>query len=446
MSYPYFSALQKSLEGKKVLIFGLGKQGGGTRVANTILKCRAQVRVTDMKSEEELADSLQELDPAISRTLGEHTSQDILWADLIIKNPAVAFSHELMQLAEENNIPVTTETALALEFIRDATIGITGTRGKTTTTYLLHHILTSNGLPAVIGGNIPQQPTLALLETAPEDTLFVIEISSFHIEAMDRNHLSPRYAVLTNIYPDHLNRYSSLEEYAAVKAALFRWQKSGDHAFWSPNPEWENTVTPAIQNAAAFHPVSDTTIRETLLLGKHNQENIALAVLVARTFHLSDRDILNAVKTFPGVPHRLETIATLGDISCINDTTSTTPTALEKALDAVTQPHVLIVGGATKHLPFSPHLLEKLRAKADTTVWLKGSGTTELLAALHSEAFPPLAESLEEAVRRAYHLAQAKHLKTILFSPGFTSFEMFDNEFHRGENFRSIVQKLQAHS
>lgn len=447
MSHLYREQLQTYIQGKKVLVFGVGKQGGGAQVAQLLNELGAQVRITDVKTAEEL-----NLSPStsgdIEQSLGGHTQEDVLWAELIIKNPAVPFDHPLIILAKENSIPVTTETTLALRFIREKTIGITGTRGKTTTTHLIHHIIQHSGLPTLIGGNIPQQPTLSLLPMATADTLFVIEISSFHLEAMNQEKISPRYAVLTNIYPDHLNRYASLQEYAETKTVIFRWQKPGDHAFWNGSPEWDATIMANIVKNVSFHHISNKKREEekqfsTPLPGEHNQENIAVASAVTSILGIDETEIIQAIKTFQGVPHRLEKILTVKNIDFINDTASTTPIALEKALLATKQPFILIAGGTTKHLPFSEKLLKQLRKQQHSTIWIKGSGTTEILQALQSsEVSVLLVDTLEEAVTKGFELAQKQKAQSVLFSPGFTSFEMFDNEFHRGDTFKELVNKL----
>ncbi len=449
LNHPYRDQLQQFVQGKKILVFGVGKQGGGTHVARLLNELGAQVRITDIKSAEELGLESHE-DDTIQHSLGGHSHDDILWADLIVKNPAVPFDHPLIVLALEKDIPVTTETTLALRFIRNATIGITGTRGKTTTTYLIHHIIAQSGQPTMMGGNIPQQPTLSLLETATAETQFVIEISSFHLEAMNREQLSPRFAVLTNIYPDHLNRYSSLQEYAEVKANIFKWQKGGDHAFWNGSTEWDSLVSSSIPADAIFHHVSSKDDHQkkqftTSLPGEHNRENIQLSATVTSIFGIEETQIEKAIQTFTGVPHRLEKIETVRNISFINDTASTTPIALEKALEAVQQPFILIAGGATKHLPFSEKLLKLLRQQQHSIIWIQGSGTNEIFSALFQNEVPKSIKkvnTLDEAVTAAFQLAQAQKAKTILFSPGFTSFEMFDNEFHRGDTFKELVKNL----
>lgn len=451
----FLSPLEKlhlKLKGKRLLVFGLGQQGG-VQVANILAGIPAvTVRVTDQKPVTAL-NSITELDPRIQQSLGGHQGKDIEWADVIIKNPAVPFDHPLIVLAEKLGKPVTTETALALSLVREHTVGITGTRGKTTTTSLIFHLLETAERSVILGGNIPQKPLLAQLANAQGTEWFVVELSSFHLEACEREHLSPAIAVLTNIYPDHLNRYASLEDYARTKMAIFRWQESGDLAFSRVQPEWQALV---IENQGEGSlTLVDEEKQATLLQrythhlrGPHNDENVALAIAVAeKAFGLKQRQIQKGLATFTGVPSRLETIANFRGTEWINDTTSTTPIALEKALDSMTEPFLLIAGGTTKHLPFSESLLKKLQSRPRATFWLDGSGTRELLTALHPgfsaediKTFPNLPTLLAAVQVFLQHHATP----IVLFSPGFSSFELFQNEFDRGDQFVAAVQKLQS--
>ncbi len=446
MRIDYRTLLQEQVRGKKILVFGLGKQGGGTTVARILSGCGAVVRVSDQKSAYELELSPEDLPPEIELSLGEHRSDDIDWAEMIIKNPGVPFSHPLMQQAEQKGIPVLTETALALPLIRENTIGITGTRGKTTTTHLIHHILTFAGKEAHIGGNIPGKPTLSLLTSVEESALFVLEIPSFHIESLMKEKISPHVAVVTNVYPDHLDRYSSLEAYAATKAALFSWQKDGDLAFWNGPSEWLSLMNQNIQTGVTFHslPNQEAGKKEYRLQipGEHNQDNARVAAAVCLEIGVEDKVIQEALATFTGVPHRLQTAATINGIRWINDSSSTTPIALQKAIESQTEPFILIAGGTTKHLPFPDALVQQIGQIRANIVWLEGSGTSELLTEIQQidPTYTPFTtRSLPDAMREAKKRAQTSNINTVLFSPGFTSFELFDNEFHRGDTFLNEV-------
>lgn len=442
-----WNQLRQEMNQKRVLVFGLGLQGGGAETANTLHRAGAVVRVTDQKSEAELEDSIRRLAFAIEGSFGTHAEADVDWAQIIVKNPAVPYSHPLIQKAIRAGKPVVSETALALQFARDQAIGITGTRGKTTTTHLIHALIQASGKKAHLCGNIPQKPALAVLEHLHDSDWLVIEISSFHLESCNQIGISPKYAVITNVYPDHLNRYESEEEYAKTKAFLFRWQQPGDHAFYGTHHAWAETLAMAIQRGVSKHLLSThdfAAVRQkiqTKLPGEHNQENIAFALAVANVFDIPHALQQETIAQFAGVAYRLETVAVKNGITFINDTTSTTPTALEKALDALDGPFVLIAGGTTKHLPFSNSLIKKLNDRPVFTVWLSGSGTTEIFSQLDSEKNEQ-ATNLNDAVALAYTLATTQRIPTLVFSPGFSSFELFKNEFDRGDQFNRIVAEL----
>lgn len=438
---------QTSVQGKRVLIFGLGIQGGGVAAANTLVRAGAQVRATDLKTTGELAESLAQLDPQISGSYGGHKPEDIDWADIILKNPGVPFSHPLVKRAAAQGKLVVTETAWALTFFRDQAIGVTGTRGKTTTSHLIFAILEATGKKPLLCGNIPQKPALSFLPEIGPETPVVVEISSFHLESCEKLRVSPRHAVVTNVYPDHLNRYETLEGYARTKAVLYQFQQPGDHAYFGAHHDWTAVLEQAIQPGVVKHVLGKrdfAAVAEhfpSLLPGEHNRENIAFAAAVAWVWGVGEAVIREAIAGFAGVPYRLEPIANKSGVTFINDTTSTTPVALEKALDAMTEPYVLIAGGTTKHLPLGDSLLAKLSAGPQGIVWLEGSGTKELRPKLEQ----PEGESfgdIGDAVAAAFSLAIAKRIPLVLFSPGFASFEHFRNEFDRGEQFNRAVRAL----
>lgn len=449
----YWAEFCQDFQNKKVLIFGLGLQGGGVQVANTFLAAGAQVRVSDQKTESELTDSLNQLNPAIEVHTGSHPPEDIDWAEYVIKNPGVPYEHPLIQTALEQSKPVVGETALALTYLRDHSIAVTGTRGKTTTAHLIAHFLQTANIPHVLAGNIPGSPLLPQLINLDDQTWTVVEISSFQIESLRYTKTSAQIAVITSIYPDHLNRYQDWSAYLQAKTDLFSYQKPGDTAIYQADRDWSPWLEDALADEVNIYQITQEMITDlrqqyqTNLPGDHNWENIALAIQAVQSFGLTNEQIQSAMATFNGVPFRLETIAVKQGVTYINDTTATTPTALEKALDAYkNQKIILIAGGATKHLPLSPELINQLANQPTALILLRGSGQQEIQTAFNQQNLAPtqlfLAESLAEAVQKASQLAQDFKAEAVLLSPGFTSFEMFTNEFDRGEQFNELVRQL----
>jgi UDP-N-acetylmuramoylalanine--D-glutamate ligase len=443
-----WSHFQADWTGKKVLVYGVGRQGGGSGVANTFAQAGALVRIYDQQSPTALAESIAQLNPAVDHTYTPGTV-DYDWPELVVKNPGVPDSQPDIVTFQQRGIPVLSETAIALKYAATHTIGITGTRGKTTTTNLIYHILQTAGWPVVMGGNQPHQPSLALLPELTDDTWLVLELSSFQLESLASVKVSPQYSVITNIYPDHLNRYHSLDEYAQAKAKIFMWQPPGGQVWLGTHHEWYDFLRQLVPTTSQLHTLTPMMIDQLAqrfphpqLIGTHNDENVAFAVAVAQAIGVADNVIATAVRQFAGVPFRLQTVGQMGPVRIINDTTASTPTALEKALDALAgEKIVLLAGGTSKHLPFTPSLLEKLHQQPAAIVWLPGSGTTELLAALGQTDIPTY-DNLAAATAAALAQAQQQQATILLFSPGFTSFEMFNNEFERGAQFNDQIAKL----
>lgn len=419
--------LKSRFNGQKVLVFGLGLQGGGLGDALWLNSHGASVRVTDIKGEAELGASVQALPESISRTLGSHRQEDIDWADIIIKNPGVSDAEPHILEALGAGKLVTTSIALVIQELRDKIVGITGTRGKSTTTELIYQILSSAYPGEVVkGGNIPGTSSLGLLDVAATAKYLVLELSSFQLHSLHLLQASPRVALLTNIYEDHLNRYPSMQAYQEDKEAIFRYQQEGDIALRN---------VPASLVPESWH---------LILPGAHNRENVAAALAVTTALGVSLDLIQQVAESFRGLPFRLETVATKRGVTYINDTTSTTPVASQAALAALTRPTVIIMGGASKNLDFTKLVHQLAASEYVTAIVLLGSKSIAgFIHALETACLGKLAgryDSMAEAVQHASILA--KEGSQVLLSPGFSSFDLFKNEFDRGTQFNSCVKKL----
>lgn len=412
---------------QKVLVFGLGLQGGGLGDVRWLHEHGALVRITDKKKEVELTASLKELPTGIELSLGEHRDEDIDWADVVIKNPGVADTETHILRAKEEGKPVYTSIALVVQELRDKVIGITGTRGKSTTTELIYQVMNQAYPGQVIkGGNVPGTSSFALLNQADDCKYLVLELSSFQLHNFHDLKVSPHVAVLTNVYPDHLNRYPSMVEYQEDKEAIFRYQKPGDIA---------------IRQVHALQVPSSWKIS---LPGSHNRENVATVLAVADALGIAESVVKNIVENFHGLPFRHETIATKQGVIYINDTTSTTPTATIKAVEATSSPTILILGGDTKKLPYEQMIKVVASNQFVKHIILLGSrNIPEFVADLkHACASKILlqVDSMQEAVNLA--AGTAKPGDTVLLSPGFASFDLYKNEFDRGQQFNEWVHKL----
>lgn len=450
------------LRGKRVLVMGLGLQGSGIAAARYAAQQGAIVRVTDLKTPEVLAPSVQALAGLpIEFILGEHREEDFLWAETVIRNPGVALTSPYLQLASQHGARIEMEIALFFLACPAQIIGVTGTRGKTTSSTLLYEILRESGAQTVLGGNVAGVETLSLLPQITPDTQVVLELSSWQLEGLFPHAISPQVAVMTNIYPDHLNTYDSMEDYAHAKTSIYRFQHPADLAVFNYDNPWTRqfgaespgkTWYASLERGGFFERGSSDLIpfafSDTPLAGRHNLENVLLATTTARLLGIPDEIIARAVHAFRGVAHRLEEVAMSKGVRYINDTASTTPVAGQVAIEAFAGPIVLVAGGNTKHLPLEDWP-ETIVRRCRDVILLAGSGTDELLAAVRAAAttahldnpvrgvFGNFNEALDAAV------ALTHPGDTLLFSPGFTSFGMFLNEFDRGDQFVAYVRGLQ---
>ncbi|MBV9614677.1 MAG: UDP-N-acetylmuramoyl-L-alanine--D-glutamate ligase, partial [Ktedonobacteraceae bacterium] len=439
------------LRGKRVLVMGLGLQGSGMAAARYAVQQGAQVRVTDMKSPEVLAPSVRALAGLpIEFVLGQHREEDFVWADVVIRNPGVSRSSPYLLLAQEHGARIEMEIALFFMACPGRIVGVTGTRGKTTTASLLYEILRSSDTPTLLGGNVAGVETLSLLPQITSETLVVLELSSWQLEGLAPHNISPEVAVMTNIYPDHLNTYSGMEDYAEAKANIFRHQSPHGLAIFNYDNPWTRrfgeeasgqTWFTSLERGGSFArgstEIEPFIFKDTPLAGKHNQENILLATTTARLLGIADTNIAETVHRFRGIPHRLEDVRELNGVRFVNDSASTTPVAGRVGLEAFSAPIVLVAGGNTKHLPLEQWPATMVERCRDV-VLLAGSGTDELLPEIHAEVqrqsvpdpvrgvFSDFMQALDKAV------ALTRTGDVLLFSPGFTSFGMFLNEFDRG--------------
>lgn len=434
----------RTFANKRVLIFGLGTLGGGIGDARFFAGLGAQVIVTDLKTETELAHSIQQLaDYNISFHLGGHQEDDIWQADYILKNPSVPNDHPLIQLARKINKPVIMRSSLFAELSQIPIIGITGTRGKTTTTSMIFEILTkTTDRQVLLGGNIKGISDLELLSRI-DDTkqpIAVMELSSWQLQGFAALNLSPHIAVITNLFPDHLNRYPSLEAYYHDKRQIVAHQTSGDYAVLNhQQPEFHQWAQTINSQVVWF---DDSHIPPTLhlkLRGRHNYANAAAALSVANIVHIDPKAATAVLNQFAGVDYRLQTIAISNGIEWINDTTATTPVATMAALQSATKPPIVIVGGADKQLPLED-LAKALNQSTKKIILLQGSGTDKLLPLLKASLVLGPFDSMQTAVSSAKSVAHPGDV--VILSPAFASFGLFVNEFDRGDQFNQCVRHL----
>lgn len=420
---------KKFFKGKRVTVMGLGLLGRGVGDVAFLAKYCQEVIVTDLKSARELESSMTKLRKFknILYRLGEHRLEDFENRDFILKGAGVPLDSKFVAHARTHNVPVYMSTALFAKFSPAKIIGVTGTRGKTTVTYMLYDILKLWKKHRVfLGGNIVGMSTLSMLAKARKEDVFVLELDSWQLQGFGEFKLSPEVAVFTTFMPDHLNYYKGdLKRYFADKENIFKFQKKGDILI----------VGDQVKGIGKKYILPKQI--QLAVLGKHNAYNAGLAYAAALKFGVPKLVVKKALENFTGVPGRLQKLRTYKGIDIYNDTTSTTPHALKAALEAFHgRKIILIAGGSEKNIDLE--ILKKPLAECKHIILLPGAGTDRLLKENIITHYEKVS-NMEEAVFKAFAFAQSGDV--ILLSPGFASFGLFKNEYDRGEQFCKEVAR-----
>lgn len=433
-------------KGKKVTIMGLGLLGRGVGDAKFLAEAGADLIVTDLKNETELAPSLAILKdaPGITYRLGGHDLADFRDRDFILKAAGVPFDSPHIAEAHKNGIPVKMSASWFAELAEIPVVGVTGTRGKSTVTHLLYAIMRQAGMDVLLGGNVRGISTLALLPEVKDGSVALMELDSWECQGFGESGMSPRVAVFTTLFPDHMNYYhNDMDAYLADKAQIFLHQNPEDVLVVSTQ------VYPILKEKYGTKIPSRLVIADPgkfpdgwdfRLLGVHNLLNASCAIEAAHALGIEESAVRAAVAAFTPVPGRLELIRTVRGVEIYNDTTSTTPEATLAALHAIPGSRaIVIMGGADKGLELKD-LAQLLPPYAKKVILLSGSGTERLRTMGAAFLHAPVYDRLEDAVADA--MGSAVEGDIILFSPAFASFGMFRNEFDRGDQFEALVKAL----
>lgn len=402
----------------------MGLLGGGVGVAKFFTRQGANVLVTDLRTKKELEPSLEKLKGLpIKYVLGKHRGEDFKNADLIIKNPAVPPDSPYLKIARENNIPIKTDIEIFFDLCPAKIIGVTGTKGKSTTATLIYKFLKTKYPDTLLAGNIGKTP-LEILLRMKKNSKVVLELSSFELEDLKK---SPQVAVVTTLFPDHLNRYKSFNDYIKAKKPIFKYQKKNDVLFLNrDNPETKKLGSEAKSKICFF---SDGSAAER----------------VVRFFKVPKKDIHKVLANFKGVPSRQELIAIKRGVKYINDTTATTPQSVILAIKTFKNNFpkariILIAGGVDKNLNYRD-LAKEIKKNVKYLILLPGDASDKLKKELfETRVSVSFVKSMEQAVRKARQLAEKGDI--VLLSPGAASFNLFKNEFDRGEQFIRAVKKI----
>lgn len=459
----------EALRGKRVTVMGLGLFSGGVAATRFLVAHGARVTVTDNRSAEELAESVEQIkDLPVELVLGRHRDIDFINADLVIVNPAVPKSSRYIQLAQQHGVPLEMEMNLFFRYCPAPIVGITGSNGKSTTTCLTYEILKACGYRAWLGGNIGRSLLANVHEIRPTD-IVVLELSSFQLEDLHRLCRSPHIGIVVNITPNHLDRHKTMENYVNAKKCIMRYQSERDFLILNHEDpilrRWADEAGARVYFFSSSTPLSQgafvrdrelyvrdgrAPVRVSLdrihLPGRHNLENIAAAAMAAYIAGAGAIHIDSAISGFTGLEHRLEFVSEVNGVRYYNDSIATTPESAIAALRSFTCGRVIIAGGADKGVSFDSFCAEVARsAKAVVLMGATADKLESLIRAYRNGAPLPRiyrAGSLREAVEASAR--EATPGDVVLLSPACASFDMFRNFEERGRQFKALVQQMRA--
>ncbi len=424
---------------KNVAILGFGLEGKDA--LNFLRKRGAKITVFDRN------ESIEKLNVNdVSWKLGQdYLKEGLNDFDLIVRSPGVyRYIPEIIS-AEESGVIITSPIKIFFDECPGKIIGVTGTKGKGTTSTLVYEILKAAGKNVYLAGNIGK-PYLELLPELSSDSLVIMEMSSFQL--IDMN-VSPHIAVVLNITVDHLDWHKNREEYVEAKRNIVSHQKPSDYSLINEEYETSRSFAEFTKGKVIFFSKEflDSKFKEKLLLrGEHNLENIAAAVSVGRILEVGDDKILETVKNFKGLEHRLELVSTVGGVTFYNDSFATGPQPTIAAINSFSEPETLILGGSDKGLDYADLAREIVKKKNIINIILVGDTRVKILDTFKDhvfkgEMFDLGYSSMDKIVKKAYEVTPKGGV--VILSPASASFDMFRNYKDRGNQFKKAVESLQ---
>jgi UDP-N-acetylmuramoylalanine--D-glutamate ligase len=454
--------------GKNIALAGFGVEN--TSVAKFLLKNNFDFTVLDRAPLADLSDEAQKeiRSKKLEVRSGEEYLKNLQEFDIVIRSPGVPYLTKEIVEAKNAGADITSSTKLFFKFCPAKIIGVTGTKGKGTTASIIFEIIKQNienssKKQVYLVGNIGT-PSFDVIEKVSENDLVVFELSSFQLHDLN---ISPQISVVTNLTEDHLDYHKTLNEYRGTKKNILMWQKEADFAvinydypeskklenvgkskkyFFSAKEELENGAF-VDENGDVFLTIGGKkkicSKDEIKLIGRHNLENIAASAIVGKLLSIPSAEVAEAVKSFSGLPHRLEFVREVGGVKFYNDSFSTNPTPTIAAIRSFAEPITLILGGSSKGADFS-QLAEEIKKSSVKNIILIGLEGKRIFSALENKDLKVNiiqgGNSISETVEQAKEISGSKEV--VLFSPACASFDMFDNYKDRGEKFKIAVNKL----
>ena len=446
---------QNYFKEKNVTVMRVGLIGRGIGDTAYLAECDAKVLVVDDAPQNVMQPAVDALAnfSNITFKFGPYEFNDFKLADLVLVGAGAPLQEPVLVECRKVGVRLVQSAALFAEISKVPIIGVTGTRGKSTVTHMIHHVLSFiTGEKILLGGNIRGVSNLQLLKEVSEDSLCVMELDSWQLQGFGWAGISPQIAVFTNFMEDHLNYYmkggkskeEAMELYFWDKAQIFLHQEEG--GVFITTPEVFSRAQKLKATLGQEVVLADVSVLpEDMLLampGEHNRLNAALAYEALKAVGLTDDEIFSGLASFPGVEGRLQLIANIDGIKVYNDNNATTPQATTEAIKSVANQDsgnksiILIAGGADKDIDTSV-LVSEIINHCKQVVLIPGSGTDKLVAKLDEAGFSNylLVENLKLAVEEARLIAVAPDV--ILFSPAFASFSQYKNEYERNDEFMS---------
>lgn len=436
-----------------VVVVGMARSG--LAVSRLLTDQGIPVFATDARANPMMIDEFDRL--GIPHEVGRHALQRFRAADEIVVSPGVPLDIEPLADARKHGVRIVGEMEVAARYLQGDIVAITGSNGKTTTTSLVGKILEGGDQPVQVGGNIGVAVSDMVGSSSP-DSINVLEVSSFQLDTIEA--FRPRVGVVLNVTPDHMDRYTDFEAYRASKFRLFSNQESGDYAvvnaddpasFPVPVPlssqlrvfsrlrqESEGAGLRAGKLSVRGRPVLD--VDEVPLRGNHNVDNVLAALLVGDICGIGSAEMADAVRSFPGVEHRLETVVTIDGVEFVNDSKATNVDAAVKAIESFSEGLVVIAGGLAKGTDFSA-FVDALEGRVRHLI-LIGEATSQIAGAVGKRLPLTRAVSIEQAVEAALGIADTGDV--VLLAPACASFDMFEGYADRGNRFKDAVRSQAA--
>lgn len=443
---------------KKISIIGAARSG--IAAAELAIRKGAIPFLSDKADEDKLADNIPLIKKLnIDFEVGGHTEK-ALDADLMVISPGVPTNTEIIKKAKSKNIEVISEIEFASQFCEGKIIAITGTNGKTTTTSLIGHLLSTAGIKNFVAGNIGNAFS-NITDIIKSDEYAVLEVSSFQLDLIKS--FKPFIAAILNITPDHLDRYDNdLIKYAKSKQRIYENQTQDDFLIINIDSKiLVENLNPILSKVFRFSTnqelndgcflsddliifrensqnVFSCNIKDIFIKGEHNLQNVMCAVIAGKILQISDEKIKDALASFKGVEHRIEFIRTINGVSYYNDSKATNVDSVIVALKSFSNPILLILGGRDKGNDYS--LIENLVKEKVKKIYAVGESAQKVYDFFNKIVDTQICSDFQEIVNQTIN--DAKENDVVLLSPACASFDMFNNYEHRGKVFKEIVNKL----